>query len=273
MNHDLFDDGPDPTPTPAPAAAIGPIPSSHGHDDDDDTTRRTKLAPRAQKFLADQRRELRDLAGADHKLKLEYKRKLQASYDLIMPVLPRVLDKTHVGSWDEVWSLVEGLYLLFLEESPFAIALSGWCATAKDLSGPPMAPTLKLLDLLGFYGVYGRASTLAAAYIAVPTDDNADALWSWVRTWPDLFNAALVGGHWTAGRIKKLSDHQLVKRKLDLEAEFLFLERRVFWFTPAAADPSSGWNDFYFFALGYHYLPTDLKNDLGPYSLTIRTSP
>jgi hypothetical protein len=47
----------------------------------------------------------------------------------------------------------------------------------------------------------------------------------------------------------------------------------VFWFTPSAHDHSRGWNDFFFLTLGYQYLPDDLKNDLGPYALTIRTVP
>jgi hypothetical protein len=77
----------------------------------------------------------------------------------------------------------------------------------------------------------------------------------------------------TAERIKQVADDEMKRRTVDLQAEFLFLEKRVFWFTPSATDRTSGWDDFVFFALGYHYLPKDLKNDLGPYALTIRSLP
>ena len=77
----------------------------------------------------------------------------------------------------------------------------------------------------------------------------------------------------TAERIKQVADDEMKRRTVDLQAEFLFLEKRVFWFTPSATAPNSGWSDFFYLALGYHYLPQDLKDDLGPYALTIRSLP
>lgn len=273
-DHDLFEDGPDLTPTPTPAPVPGPATSGPGGDDDENqkaAERRLKLSPLQQGFLAEDRRALHGHSQNESTLLAEFERKWKESRALSAPVLARLVNKTHLGPWDDVWSLVDSLYLRHDEGYPYVFSLSGWCAFPKDLEIAPIPPSRRLLLMLTAFGIYGRASTLAAAYIANPTVDNADWLWAWVRAGRSYFKAASVDGFWSAQRIKDLSDAELVARTRDLQCEFLFLEHRLFWFTSSVT--VAAWNDFFYFTLGYHYLPDKFKADLGPYALTIRTMP
>jgi len=181
------------------------------------------------------------------------------------------LGHVHRLHWHELQAFVTQVRRFGKLSKTGVIVLGGWRRehAGGELAAPPKS---LVLDLFAF-GVYREVlRRVDRCYQPTSKDSETElnAVWAWVRKYDWAFSDALDGGSYTIGRVQDVAEREAKRLLADIRGALLFLDRRAFVFFPTAADPASGWKDFFDFVWAYDYLPDDIKNASSPHSLLIR---
>lgn len=169
-----------------------------------------------------------------------------------------LLNSVHEGKWSEIWSLILD-FKSFPKESNYGFYVLAFNHHAHNLrpnSAPP--DPRKLYDDMVRVGIYCEALARwpKISHDQKKNDAQSEHLHEWFVKNPSFFSKTKAGEDLG----KKLVLEEETGRLLAvIEHQLLFLRDEVFCFYPTADKPLSGWNELYWFAFGFNYLPERLK--------------
>lgn len=224
-----------------------------------DADQENELFVRQQAILTSHRKNLRDFTGG---LKSG-----ESTLDDVRESFHQQIGKLHINDWNSLWPLIDALCGLGDEFHRGAFVFGGWHhqGDLSKLSAPPQ----DLLDDLKAFRMVLRAGSLRDALVgalqkneATPNKVTADVLADaqvglgvHLSQWPKLFSP---DGWKQLLELEKQIEKRTLSLSSSIETKLLFLENRVFVFSPTATDALTGWKDFARFVYAYRRLRFDI---------------
>ncbi len=244
-----------PKPLPPPTLDFGGISEATKSQKDLDHHREDELWQRQQNMLADNRSDLVFTVDS-------YKSGKRTSNE-VREIIERVANKVHVAGWEDIVAVTDALAKLGDEFHSGIYMLGGWHHVG-DLTRLAK-PSQNLLDQLRDYRVLLWADELRDRVVKADPESKGVAqakLVAFLQQWPRLFST----GSWDKiDELEAVIWHNQRILTLSVETQLLFLQNRVFAFTPAAASATAGWKDFSAFVKAYRKLRRRFKNEFQPY--------
>jgi hypothetical protein len=205
-----------------------------------------------QEMLAGHRRNLWDLAR-DNK---------GGSDDEIKETYMMIANKMHVASWDSLLPAFDALEKLGAEYQRGFVVLGGWHhqGDLTKITSPPIDLLKGLDDVRALLRTFFWAERVFKA--KPDTLSNAQAeLRKCLAAVPGL-----PADLWQEPYMLMIeTDKKLKVLRRVLEHKFLFLQQRLFIFSPTEADPLAGHEDFYQFVFAYRNMVSQFGSKFSDY--------
>jgi hypothetical protein len=170
----------------------------------------------------------------------------------------------HCAEWCQLVPVFDALSKLCPEFKRGFFVLAGWHHDG-DLS-KLAAPSPDLLGLLKDCRVLLHTAFLQKQVVSASPEKRLEAqakLTAYMRQSP-VFVASDFNKQ--PGELLNLIEWKQGDLAINIETNLLFLQNRVFCFTPNATNPTSGWADFFAFVFAYRQLLPRFTNQYGHYS-------
>ena len=220
-----------------------------------DPEREDELWQRQQTILAGHRE--------DFVFTVESNKSGNATANEVREVVDRMAGKVHVTGWENLAATFDSLGKLGDEFHEAIFVLGGW--HHKGDLAKLAKPTQSLLEQLRDYRVMLWADELRNRVVKAGAENKVVAqakLTSYLQEWVKLFPPGVASMPNELQRAIWLRQTALT---LSIETELLFLQNRVFLFTPSPKKPTAGWQDFNRFVYAYSRLKRKFKNEYNPF--------
>jgi hypothetical protein len=178
--------------------------------------------------------------------------------------LKLIANKMHCDEWRNLVPVFDALSKLGPEFHRGFFVLAGWHHDG-DLS-KLAAPSSDLLGLLKEYRVLLHTAFLQKQVVTASPEKRLEAqtkLTAYMRQWP-VFVAS--DFHKRPDELLNQIEWKQESLAISVETNLLFLQNRVFCFTPTPTNPTAGWVDFNAFVFAYSRLLARFTNQFGHYS-------
>ena len=223
-----------------------------------------KLDPEREDPLWQQQQDILTRLRYSFHSKVESFKAGNCSINEVRLSLNLVANKMHCAEWSQLVPVFDALSKLGPEFKRGFFVLAGW-HNDGDLS-KLAAPSPDLLRLLKEYRVLLHTAFLQKKVVAASPEKRMEEqakLTAYMRRWP-VFVAQDCNKQ--PSELLNLIEWKQDDLAISIETNLLFLQNRVFCFTPTSTNPTEGWADFYAFVFAYSRLLARFTNKFGHYS-------